>query len=143
MWRVPQARFPVLEERMSSKRHDAGFGGLLIRLVINAVALYAAAQIVPGVHFTRPDDWQTVILVALIFGVINALIRPLALLVTCLINVVTLGLFTLVVNAGMLWVTSEAAARLCLGFRVEDFWAALLGALVISVISLILSKLLD
>ncbi len=93
----------------------------MARLLVNAVALYVAAQVVPGISFTRANDWQTVFLVALIFGVVNALIRPLTLAVTCLINLVTLGLFTLVVNAGMLWLTSEAAARVGLGFRVDGF----------------------
>lgn len=128
---------------MSNKHKEGGLSRLLVRLAVNAVALYVAAQVVPGVRFTRPDDWQTVILVALLFGLVNALIRPLAILVTCLINVVTLGLFTLVINAGMLWLTSQAALFLGWGFRVDDFIAALLGALVISVISFILSKLVD
>lgn len=128
---------------MVSRRSGGGFVSLLARLAVNAVALYVAAQFVPGVSFTRPNDWQTVILVALIFGVVNALIRPLTLAVTCLINLVTLGLFTLVVNAAMLWLTSEAAASLGLGFRVDGFVAALLGALVISLVSLVLSRLVE
>ena len=128
---------------MANTRSGGGCASLLIRLAVNAVALYAAAQLVPGVSFTRPNDWQTVILVALIFGVVNALIRPLTLAVTCLINLVTLGLFTLVVNAGMLWLTSEAAASLGLGFHVDGFVAALLGALVISLVSLVLSRLVE
>ncbi len=128
---------------MANRRSGGGFVSLLARLAVNAVALYVAAQFVPGVSFTRPNDWQTVILVALIFGVVNALIRPLTLAVTCLINLVTLGLFTLVVNAAMLWLTSEAAASLGLGFRVDGFVAALLGALVISLVSLVLSRLVE
>lgn len=128
---------------MANRRSGGGFVSLLARLAVNAVALYVAAQLVPGVSFTRPNDWQTVILVALIFGVVNALIRPLTLAVTCLINLVTLGLFTLVVNAAMLWLTSEAAASLGLGFRVDGFVAALLGALVISLVSLVLSRLVE
>jgi putative membrane protein len=128
---------------MASPRSGGGLFSLLARLAVNAVALYAAAQVVPGVSFTRPNDWQTVILVALIFGLVNALIRPLTLALTCLINLVTLGLFTLVVNAGMLWLTSEAAASLSLGFHVDGFVAALLGALVISLVSLVLSRLVE
>ena len=128
---------------MANRRSGGGFVSLLARLAVNAVALYVAAQFVPGVSFTRPNDWQTVILVALIFGVVNALIRPLTLAVTCLINLVTLGLFTLVVNAAMLWLTSEAAASLGLGFRVDGFVAALLGAMVISLVSLVLSRLVE
>jgi putative membrane protein len=128
---------------MAKERSGGGLTPLLARLAVNAVALYLAAQLVPGVSFTRANDWQTVVLVALIFGVVNALIKPLTLAVTCLINVVTLGLFTLVVNAGMLWLTSEAAASLGLGFHVEGFVAALLGALVISLVSMALSSLVD
>ncbi len=128
---------------MTNRRSGGGLGSLLARLLVNAVALYAAAQVVPGVAFTRANDWQTVVLVALIFGVVNALIRPLTLAVTCLINLVTLGLFTLVVNAGMLWLTSEAAGSLGLGFHVDGFIPALLGALVISVVSLVLSRLVE
>jgi putative membrane protein len=128
---------------MAKERSGGGLTSLLARLAVNAVALYLAAQLVPGVSFTRANDWQTVVLVALIFGVVNALIKPLTLAVTCLINVVTLGLFTLVVNAGMLWLTSEAAASLSLGFHVEGFVAALLGALVISLVSMALSSLVD
>lgn len=127
---------------MSRNRKDGGLWRLLVRIAINAVALYVATQLVPGVRFTTPNDWQTVILVALIFGLVNALIRPLALVATCLINVVTLGLFTLIVNAAMLWLTAEVALRLGLGFQVEGFVPALLGALVISVISFVLTKLL-
>jgi putative membrane protein len=128
---------------MENRRSGGGCASLLVRLAVNAVALYVAAQVVPGVSFTRPDDWKTVILVALIFGVVNALIRPLTLAVTCLINLVTLGLFTLVVNAGMLWLTSQAAAYFGLGFVVDGFLAALLGALVISLVSTVLSRLVE
>lgn len=127
----------------SQSRSGGGLTSLVIRLVINAVALYAAAQIVPGVHFARPDDWGTIFLVALLFGVVNALIKPITLMITCLLNVVTLGLFTLVVNGAMLWLTSYIAAQAGLGFRVDDFVAAFLGALVISIISLVLTRILE
>lgn len=110
----------------------------LIRLLLNAVGLVAAARVVPGVELdlSRPE---TVLLVALIFGLVNAFIRPLALFVTCLINWLTLGLFTLVVNGVMFWLTAEVARALDLGFSVRDFPAALLGALVVSIVSLVLT----
>jgi putative membrane protein len=127
----------------SHRRSGGGLTSLVVRLVINALALYAAAQIVNGVSFTPANDWSTIFLVALLFGLVNALIRPVTLLITCLVNVVTLGLFTLVVNGAMLWLTSELATRAGLGFRVDGFVAAFLGALVISVISLVLTKILD
>lgn len=114
------------------------FRAFLIRLILNAVGLVAAARIVPGVELdlSRPE---TVLLVALIFGLVNAFIRPLALFVTCLINWLTLGLFTLVINAVMFWLTAEVARALGLGFGVRDFLAAFLGALVVSVVSMVLS----
>ena len=128
---------------MARRQSEGGLTWLVLRLIVNAIALYVASLVVPGVHFLKADDWQTIVLVALIFGVVNALIRPLTLALTCLLNVLTLGLFTLVVNAAMLWLTSEVALRVGLGFRVEDFVAAFLGALVISVISLILTRIVN
>lgn len=128
---------------MPSTRRNGHLGRLLIRLVINAVALYIATLVVPGVRFLNPYDWPTVILVAILFGLVNALIRPLAMVLTCLINMITLGLFTLVVNAFMLWLTATVASRLGLGFQVEGFVPAFFGALVISLVSFVLTRLLE
>ncbi len=121
----------------------------LVRLVINAVALLVAAWFVPGIYLsaargqTEPHDWLTVVVVALIFGVVNAIIRPFVLVLTLPFNILTLGLFTFVVNALMLRLTSWIAERMDLGFRVRGFWSALLGALIISVVSFALSRLLS
>jgi putative membrane protein len=79
---------------------------------------------------------------AVIFGLVNALIRPLIKLLTCLINAITLGLFTLVINALMLWLSSWIAGQLDVGFHVSGFGAAFLGALLISIVSLVLGFLL-
>jgi len=87
-------------------------------------------------------DWWTLILVALIFGVVNALVRPLLSALTCLINVLTLGLFTFVINALMLMLTSFIGTRFGIGFTVDSFVSALLGAVVISVFSFLLSFLM-
>jgi len=76
---------------------------------------------------------------AVIFGLVNALIRPLVRFLTCLINVITLGLFTLVVNALMLWLSGWIAQQLNVGFKVDGFIAAFLGALLISFVSFVLS----
>src|SRR5215813_852144 len=107
----------------------------LVRLVINAVALLVAAWFVPGIYLNAVTRGQvtanelvTLVIVALIFGVINAIIRPIVLLFTLPINILTLGLFTFVVNALMLLLTSWIAEGMALGFRVTGFWAALLGA---------------
>jgi len=119
-----------------------------LRWFINAVALLAAAFIVSGIRLTASatspglNEWMTLALVALIFGLINAVIRPVVVLLTLPLTLLTLGLFVFVVNALMLLLTSRIAQALDLGFRVEGFGAALLGALVISVVGFLLGRLL-
>ncbi|CAN5683962.1 hypothetical protein BH23GEM11_BH23GEM11_01600 [soil metagenome] len=108
---------------------------LVIRIFMNAVALWAAAQIVGGI--TLSDAFWPVVLVAAVFGLVNGLIRPLVMLLSFPIVVLTLGLFTLVVNALMLLLT----AALLDALTVEGFLAALLGSIVISVVSLLFSIL--
>lgn len=114
---------------------------LLLRLIINAVALFAATQVgIPGLHFE--GDWKTLVIVALIFGLVNALIRPLLTVLTCPLILLTLGLFTLVINAAMLALTGWIAEQLRLGFVVDGFWAAFVGALVVSIVSWALALLI-
>lgn len=110
---------------------------LLLRLIFNAVGLYAATRLVPGISFE--GDWTTIVLVALIFGVVNALVRPVLELLTCPLIALTLGLFVFVINALMLALTSWIAGQLHLGFTVDGFGAALFGAIVIGVVSFVLS----
>jgi putative membrane protein len=113
---------------------------ILLRLLINAIALWVAVQIVPGIHAESP---LTILVVALIFGAVNALLRPLVKFFTCPMIVVTLGLFIFVINALMLWFTAWVAGRLNLGFGIDGgFWPAFWGALVISVVSLAISLLI-
>ena len=120
---------------------------MLVRWFINAVALLIAALIIPKIRLTASgtspglNEWVTLAIVALIFGVINAIIRPVVVLLTLPLTIVTLGLFMFVVNALMLLLTSRIAQALNLGFRVEGFGAALLGALVIAVVSFILTRM--
>jgi putative membrane protein len=109
----------------------------LIRLLVNAAALWVATVIVPGVTFE--GGGVPFVAVALIFGVINATLRPLTQLLTCPLILLTLGLFALVVNGLMLWLTSSVASALGLGFHVTGFWAAFFGALVVSIVSTLLS----
>jgi putative membrane protein len=111
-----------------------------IRLLVNAAALWVATQIVPGLSFR--GDWLAFFGVALTFGLINAFIRPVAKILTFPIIIVTLGLFALVVNGLMLWLTSSLSARLGLGFHVSGFWPAFWGALVVSIVSTMLSVLI-
>ena len=110
---------------------------MLWRLLINAAALWAATRLVPGISFD--GDWRLLFVVALLFGLLNVLVRPVLKLLTLPFLIITLGLFIFVLNAVMLWLTSAISDALGLGFHVEGFWAAFLGALVVTVISFALS----
>ena len=110
---------------------------LLIRLLANAVGLYVAARIVPGISVG--ENWLVVLGVALVFGLVNALIGPLLKLLTCPLIILTLGLFTLVINAVMLLLTSGLSRAVGLSFTVDGFWPAFWGALVISIVSFVMT----
>jgi putative membrane protein len=104
---------------------------VLIRWAVNAAALWAAAEIVPGI---RIEGTGTLIVAALVFGLVNTFVRPLARLIALPVTIATLGLFLLVVNAGMLGL----AAAVTPGFGVDGFGAAVLGGLVVSLVGLLL-----
>jgi len=110
---------------------------ILLRLLVNAAALWVATRVVPGISFT--GDWVPLFGVALVFGVLNVAVRPVLMILTLPFLLVTLGLFLLVLNALMLLLTSAISDALGLGFHVEGFWSAFLGALVVSVVSFALS----
>lgn len=114
---------------------------LLLRWLINALALFAAAVVVKGIGVEEAQwaGWVVFVFVALIFGLVNALIRPLLKLLTCPLILLTLGLFTLVINALMLWLTGSISQFLHLGFYVRDFGAAFWGGLVVSIVSVVLN----
>jgi putative membrane protein len=109
----------------------------LLQLLINAAALWVAIQLVDGISHT--GSWWSLMLVALVFGVINASVRPLVKLLSLPILILTLGLFIFIINALMLRLTSWVSGLLGLGFHVEGFWAAFLGGLIVSIVSLMLS----
>ena len=111
----------------------------VIRLLVNAAALWVATRIVPGVSYS--GEVLPFLGVALVFGVVNATLRPVAKIVTLPLIILTLGIFSLVVNGLMLWLTGAVSDWLGLGFRVSGFWAAFFGALVVSVVSTLLSLL--
>lgn len=108
---------------------------LIITLLLNALAIFVTQYIVPGFSV---DGFGTAILAAIILGLINTFIRPVLLFLTAPINILTLGLFTFVVNAIMLWLTTLVVS----GLRIDGMLSTLLGAIVISVISTALSMLL-
>jgi putative membrane protein len=111
----------------------------LVRLLVNAAALWVATRVVPGVTFA--GGWLPLLAVAVVFGVVNAFIRPVAKILTFPLIIVTLGIFALVVNGLMLWLTSSLSDAVGLGFHVGGFWAAFWGAVVVSLVSTILSML--
>ena len=113
----------------------------LVRLLINAVALFVTIQFIPGIYFTGGID--TLLILAFIFGLVNAIIKPLFSFLTCGFYVITLGLFTFIANAAMLWLTGSIAQLVGIDFSLENFWAAIIGALVISIVSFVLSLFLD
>ncbi len=111
----------------------------LIRLLVNAAALWVATQVVPGVSYAGGP--VPMLGVALVFGVLNASLRPVAKILTFPLIIVTLGIFALVINGLMLWLTSSLSSALGLGFHVNGFWAAFWGGLVVSLVSMMLSML--
>lgn len=111
---------------------------LVLRLIVNAIALYVTTLLNIGISFK--GDWWQITLVALIFGLANAVIRPILKFFTCPLILLTLGLFTLIINALMLWLTGYLSSSVfALGFQVNDFWAAFIGGLVVSIVSFALN----
>ena len=124
----------VIFFRVGGPEPDWSFGVLAVRLAVNATGLLLASLIVPGIAI---GDWQSLLAGTAIFAIVNMLLRPLAYLVSCCLILVTFGLFTIVVNAGMLGATAWAAGQFDLNFTVEGFWDAVLGSLVISAVSIV------
>ncbi len=113
---------------------------LLIRWAIGALSLFAAVWIVPGIRVDDSRGWVAYAAMAIILSLVNALIRPLLKLLTCPLILLTLGLFTLVVNAISLLIASSIANNLFrVGFYVDGFWPAFWGAIIVSVISVVLN----
>jgi len=111
----------------------------LLRILINAAALWVAASFVPGIHAGSPTS---ILAVAVVFGFVNALVRPFLKLVSCPVIILTLGLFTLVINALMLMLTAWLGQKFGIDFAVDGFVPAFPGALVVSIVSTVLSWLL-
>lgn len=113
---------------------------LILRWLITAAAVWAATHFVPGIHYD--GRITTLLVVALIFGLVNALIRPIVKALACAVIVLTLGLAIFIINAVMLLLTGYISRHFGYGFYVDGFVPALIGAVVIGVVSWILSMLL-
>jgi putative membrane protein len=112
---------------------------LLLHWTFNAAALWVAAYFISGLDFT--GGLGHLLLVAVVFGLVNSLLRPLLTILTCPLIILTLGLFTLVINAIMLLVTGWLSERWNLGFTVAGFWPAFWGGLMVGIVSFLLSML--
>jgi putative membrane protein len=112
----------------------------ILRWVINAVAIFLAIRFVPGIAFA--GGWLGIVWLALIFGLINAFLRPLLQILTCPLIILTLGLFTLIINTFLFWLTATIGQFFGIQMTIEGFLPAFLGGLVISVVSILLSLVL-
>jgi len=111
----------------------------LIRWIISALALFAAAYFVPGIRVESTNAWTIYALMALILGLVNALVRPVLKLLSCPFIILTLGLFLLLINGISFLIAARIAEALKIGFYVDGFKAAFLGALVVSVVTFFLN----
>jgi putative membrane protein len=119
---------------------------LLLRILIVAAALGVAHLLIPGIELNGGSDPKkigTLIAVALIFGIVNAVIKPVVKTIGCLFYVLTLGLIGLVVNALLLWLCSWVAGKLTLPFHITGFWPAFWGAIIVGLVGWLLSLVLD
>ncbi len=119
----------------------------LVRLGINAVAIYVAIRLVPVIYSAlRPGqglviesaNWLAILVLALIFGLVNALVAPVLKILTCPFILVTLGLFTLLINTFLFWLTGQIGGLIGFGFK-ADFVAAFLGAVIVAIVNMVLS----
>ena len=110
-----------------------GWGGMVMRWLVLAVAVWLAAQIVPGVAY---DDWQSVLAAALVLGLLNSLVKPLLVLLSLPFVILTFGLFLLFINALLLMLS----AKLVAGFHVSGFWPAMGASLIVSLLSVFLGS---
>jgi len=120
----------------------------IIWLATNTLAVGVAAWLVPGIRFTEPggleDYWPTLLAVGVILGIVSSFVKPVVTILSIPFIIVTLGLFLWVINALMLMLTSWLAKQFDLGFVVEDFfWAALLGALIITLVNWAVTTVVD
>ncbi len=114
----------------------------ITRWIVNALAIYLAVYFVPGISLS--GEWTSLIWIALIFGLINALLRPIIKFFTFPLILITLGLFSLIINSFLFWLTSLIGKGFGIGLNITSpvFWNALLGGLVVSIVSVILNHFL-
>lgn len=110
---------------------------LFLRIMINALSIAVAVKVLDGIAFS--GEWWKMIVIGAVFGIVNSLIKPIVTIFAFPLIILTLGLFTLVVNTLMLMITAKLSGPLNLGLQIYGFWPAFWGALIISIVSMLLS----
>ena len=113
----------------------------MLRWIINGIALYIAINLLPGLNLANESP-ASYVWIALIFGLLNASVRPILKLLTCPLILLTLGLFTLVVNTAMFYLTRWVGEFFDIGLQIDNFWAAFWGAVIVSLVSVLLTFIL-
>ena len=119
---------------------------ILLKLIVTAVALWIATLVIPGIHLhthSTAGKIGTLVVVALIFGIVNAVLKPILKTIGCLAYVITLGLISIVVNGLLFWLVSYIAGKLSVPFHIDGFVPAVLGALLVGVVGWVLSMIVD
>ena len=112
---------------------------LILKIMINALSITVAVKVVQGITFS--GEWWKMVIIGAVFGIVNSVIKPLLTLFTLPLVVLTLGLFTLIINTLMLLITAGLSEPFSLGFHISGFWAAFKGAIIVSIVSMLLSWL--
>lgn len=115
---------------------------LIIRWLIASASLFAAAYLVPGIRVEGQNAWTVYIVMALVLGLVNALIRPALKIVSLPLIVLTLGIFALVINGLSFLIAARIAEGIGVGFYVDNYWSALLGSIVVSLVTVVLHTLI-
>lgn len=110
---------------------------VLLQIMVNALSIAAAVKLVDGIVFT--GEWWKMIIIGALFGIVNSLIKPFVQLITFPLIILTLGIFTLIVNTMMLGLTEWLSKPLALGLEIHGFWPTFWGALIVSIVSMLLS----
>jgi putative membrane protein len=119
---------------------------ILIKLIVTAVALWVATLLIPGIHLhthSTTGKIGTLVVVALIFGIINAILKPIVKTIGCLAYAITLGLISIIVNGLLFWLVSYIAGKLSIPFHITGFVPAVLGALLVGIVGWLLSLAVD
>jgi putative membrane protein len=115
---------------------------LIIRWLIASASLFVAAYLVPGIRVEDQNAWKVFIVMALVLGLVNALVRPILGVVSLPLIILTLGIFMLVVNGASFLIAARIAEGMGVGFYVDNYWSAFLGSIVVSIVTVVLQTII-